>query len=208
MLCYLTGMELYYITCIKDGPFRLKIDEGVPKPEAQWINDEMRVVNQYQRLKSIIISCLLDDIIESVINCKIAKDIWTYLVHAREGSLDTKKNMIMDLKLKYNTFRAKDSESFSHTFTHYNTMLNELTNDGVKPSKHEVNVLFVNSLPKKWLSFSQALRNANHIQTLDLSDIYERFIYEENMISRRYPESKKTLITAPISTAFFSNSVV
>ncbi|GJZ34880.1 hypothetical protein Tco_0580697 [Tanacetum coccineum] len=69
----------------------------------------------------------------------------------------------------------------------------------------------MNSLPEKWLSFSQGLRNANHIQTLDLADIYRRFVYEDNLILRRYPESKKATITAPsttpISTAFFSNNI-
>ncbi|GJT13439.1 hypothetical protein Tco_0860481 [Tanacetum coccineum] len=85
----------------------------------------------------------------------------------------------MDLKLKYNTFRDKPSESLSQTYTQYKTFLNELSNDGVILSKHEINVGFVNSLPEKWLSFSQGLRNANHTQTLDLADIYGR-IFQEN----------------------------
>ncbi|GKE69492.1 hypothetical protein Tco_1527564 [Tanacetum coccineum] len=59
-------------------------------------------------------------------------------------------------------------------------MLNELANDGVNLSKHEINVGFVNSLPEKWLTFSQGLRNANHTQTLDLADIYGRFDFQEN----------------------------
>ncbi|GJX82323.1 hypothetical protein Tco_0331804, partial [Tanacetum coccineum] len=63
MLCFLTGME-----CIKDGPFKPKTAEGANKPESQWTPDERRVVNQDQRLKSIIISCLPDDIMESVIS--------------------------------------------------------------------------------------------------------------------------------------------
>ncbi|GJR68363.1 hypothetical protein Tco_0014428 [Tanacetum coccineum] len=45
----------------------------------------------------------------------------------------------MDQKLEYQTFRAKPSESLSHTYTHYKTLLNELTNDGVTLSKHEIN---------------------------------------------------------------------
>ncbi|GKC02069.1 hypothetical protein Tco_0993679 [Tanacetum coccineum] len=69
----------------------------------------------------------------------------------------------------------------------------------------------MNSLPKKWLSFSQGLRNVNHTQTLDLADIYGRIVYEDNLISRRYPEIKKAIITtpsdSPISTAFFSNNI-
>ncbi|GKA68619.1 hypothetical protein Tco_0768536 [Tanacetum coccineum] len=64
MLCYLTGMEPYYIQCIKDGPFQPKTVEGANKPKAQWSNHKRRVVNQDQCLKSIIISCLPDDIME------------------------------------------------------------------------------------------------------------------------------------------------
>ncbi|GJT30464.1 retrovirus-related pol polyprotein from transposon TNT 1-94 [Tanacetum coccineum] len=100
---------------------------------------------------------------------------------------DTKENRIMVMKLEYHTFRAKSTESLSQTYTRYKTLLNELANDGVNLSKHEINVGLVNSLPEKWLTFSQGLRNANHTQTLDLADIYG---------------------STPISTAFFSNNVI
>ncbi|GJY75145.1 retrovirus-related pol polyprotein from transposon TNT 1-94 [Tanacetum coccineum] len=102
MLCYLAGMEPYYLKRIKDGPFQPKIAECDAKPE------------------------------------------------------------------------AKSTESLSWTYTRYKTLLNELANDGVNLSKHEINVGFVNSLPEKWLTFSQGMRNADHTQTLDLADIYER----------------------------------
>ncbi|GKD88435.1 hypothetical protein Tco_1363942 [Tanacetum coccineum] len=171
ILCYLAGMEPYYIRCIKDGLFQPKTAEGAIKPESQWTQDERRVVIQDQRLKSIIMSCLPDDIM-----------------------------------------KAKPSESLSRTYTRYKTLLNELSNDGVNLSKHKINVGFVNSLPKKWLTFSQGLRNTNHTQTLDIVDIYGRFVYEDNLIQRRYSDTKKALITTPsttpISTDFFSNHVV
>ncbi|GJU21207.1 hypothetical protein Tco_1154549 [Tanacetum coccineum] len=125
---------------------------------------------------------------------------------------DTKENRIIDLKLEYQTFRAKSTKSLSQTYTRYKTLFNELANDGVKLSKHEINVGFVNSLPEKWLTFSQGLRNANHTQTLDLADIYGRFVYEDNLIQRRYSDTKKALIATPltttISTAFFSTNVI
>ncbi|GKC10255.1 hypothetical protein Tco_1001865 [Tanacetum coccineum] len=139
MLCFLAGMEPYYIQCIKDGPFKPKTAEGTNKPEAQWTQDERRVVVQDQRFKSIIVSCLPDDIMESFISCETAKDTWTDLVHSFEGPSDTKENMIMDLKLEYQTFKAKPSESLSHTYTRYKTLLNDLSNDGVNLSKHEIN---------------------------------------------------------------------
>ncbi|GJX12400.1 retrovirus-related pol polyprotein from transposon TNT 1-94 [Tanacetum coccineum] len=163
MLCYLEGMEPYYLKY------------------------ERRVVVQDQRLKSIIMSCLPDDIMKSVISCVSAKETWTDLVHSFEGPLDTKENRIMDLKLEYQTFRAKSTESLSQTYTRYKTLLNEIANDGVNLSKHEIN-------------------------TLDLADIYGRVVYEDNLIQRRYFDTKKALITTPlsfaISTAFFSNNVI
>ncbi|GJR94708.1 hypothetical protein Tco_0266882 [Tanacetum coccineum] len=147
MLCYLTGMEPYYIQCIKDGQFKPKTAEGVDKPEAQWTQDERRVVAQDQCLKSIIMSCLPNNTMESVISCETAKDTWTDLVYSFKGPSDTKENKIMDLKLEYQTFSAKSTESLSQTYTQYKTLLIELANDGVNLSKHEINVGFMNSLP-------------------------------------------------------------
>ncbi|GJV58772.1 hypothetical protein Tco_1464872 [Tanacetum coccineum] len=140
MLCYLAGMEPYYLKCIKDGSFQLKTAQGDAKPESKWTPEERRVVVQDQRLKSIIMSWLPDEIMESVISCVSAKETWTDLVHSFEGPSDTQENRIMDLKLKYQTFRAKSTESLSQTYTRYKTLLNELANDGVNLSKHEINI--------------------------------------------------------------------
>ncbi|GJY94499.1 hypothetical protein Tco_0510860 [Tanacetum coccineum] len=54
-----------------------------------------------------------DDIMDSVISCEIAKDTWTDLVHSFEGPSNTKENRIMDLKLEYQTFKAKTFETLS-----------------------------------------------------------------------------------------------
>ncbi|GKB10623.1 hypothetical protein Tco_0844546 [Tanacetum coccineum] len=166
MLCYLAGMEPYCIQCIKDGPFKLKTAEGANKPEAQWTPDERRVVVQDQRLKSIIVSCLPDDIIESVISCETAKDTWTDLVHSFEGPLDSKENRIMDLKLEYQ-LSGLNPLKVSHRPT-----------PAIRPCSM--------SLPM------MGLRNANHTYTLDLADIYGSFVYEDNLIQRRI--SKKFMM--------------
>ncbi|GJS80786.1 hypothetical protein Tco_0730667 [Tanacetum coccineum] len=137
---YWLGNGPYYLKCIKDGPFEPKTADGADKPESYWTSDERRVVVQDQRLKSIIMSCLPDDIMDSVISCPTAKATWTDLVHSFEGPSGTKENRIMDLKL---------------------------------------------NLPEKWLTFSQGLRNVNHTQTLDLADIYGRYVYEDDLIQRR-----------------------
>ncbi|GJZ33412.1 hypothetical protein Tco_0578848 [Tanacetum coccineum] len=115
------------------------------------------------------------------------------------------------MDLEYNIFRAKPpsfSESLSQTYTRYKTLLNELSNDGVKLSKHEINVGFVNSLPQKWLSFSQGLRNANHIQTLDLAHIKGRFVYEDNVISRRYRSDDEEMVQVKVLMSLANDELV
>ncbi|GJZ87532.1 retrovirus-related pol polyprotein from transposon TNT 1-94 [Tanacetum coccineum] len=60
------------------------------------LENERRVVNQDQRLKSIIISCLPDDIMESVINCETTKDTWTDL-DKEEVSYDEEETRVQVL---------------------------------------------------------------------------------------------------------------
>ncbi|GJU18011.1 retrovirus-related pol polyprotein from transposon TNT 1-94 [Tanacetum coccineum] len=130
--------------CLELGKFN-KWKKRADKPECQWTPDERRVVNQDQHLKRIIISCPPNDIMELVISCKTTKSTWTDLVNNFEGPSNTKENMIMDLKLEYQTFKAKPFESLSQNYTRYKTLLNELTNDGVTLSKHEINDFQENS---------------------------------------------------------------
>ncbi|GKE00988.1 retrovirus-related pol polyprotein from transposon TNT 1-94 [Tanacetum coccineum] len=44
--------------------------------------------------------------------------------------------------------------------------------------------------------------NANHTQTLDLADIYERFVYEDNLIQRRYSDTKRPSLLLPQALQF------
>ncbi|GKG15799.1 hypothetical protein Tco_0358122, partial [Tanacetum coccineum] len=112
---------------------------GHRKPEAQWIADERKAANLDQRLKSLILSVLPDDQMNSVINCLTTKSTWDDLIIYHEGPSDVKESRVMDLKLCYNTFKFKEGVSLTQTFTRYKALMNELVNDGIKLSKLELN---------------------------------------------------------------------
>ncbi|GJR60544.1 retrovirus-related pol polyprotein from transposon TNT 1-94 [Tanacetum coccineum] len=88
--------------------------------------------------------------------------------------------------------------------------MNELVNDGIKLSKLEINTGFINGLPKKWLSFCQSVRNINNLKDSELASLFGNLKYEENLIDNIYETKKnKSLVSAtPLSTAFFSFSIV
>nr|GEY63576.1 retrovirus-related Pol polyprotein from transposon TNT 1-94 [Tanacetum cinerariifolium] len=183
---------------------------GQRKSEAQWTTDERKVANLDQRLKSLIMSVLPDDQINSVINCLTAKSTWDDLILYYEGPSHVKESMVMELKLCYNTFKFKEGESLTQTFTRYKALMNELVNDGIKLSKLEINIVFINRLPKKWLSFCQSLRNTNHVKDSELASLFGKLKYKKNLIHNiNETEKSKSLVSAtPLSTAFFSTSIV
>ncbi|GJW65466.1 hypothetical protein Tco_0117350 [Tanacetum coccineum] len=100
------------------------------------------------------------------------------------------------MDLKYNTFKLKEGETVSRTFTRCKALMNELVNDVVKLSKLEINIDFINNLPKKWLSFSRSLKDANHVRDSDLASMFGKIKYEERLIDSLYESEKKTLSTA------------
>ncbi|GJX94550.1 retrovirus-related pol polyprotein from transposon TNT 1-94 [Tanacetum coccineum] len=208
-MCHIIGIEPQFENIIKNGPF-IPMTAGQRKPENQWTRDERKAANLDQRLKSLIMSVLPDDQMNSVINCLTAKSTWDDLILYHEGPSDVKESRVMDLKLCYNTFKFKEGESLTQTFTRYKALMNELVNDGIKLSKLEINASFINGSPKKWLSFCQSLRNINHVKDFVLASLFGKLKYEENLIDSIYEtEKNKSLVSAtPLSTAFFSSSIV
>ncbi|GKE55561.1 hypothetical protein Tco_1494746 [Tanacetum coccineum] len=174
------------------------------------IIDERKAANLDQRLKSLIMSVLPDNQMNSVINCLTAKSTWDDLIMYHEAPSDVKESRVMDLKLCYNTFKFKESESLTQTFIRYKALMNELVNDGIKLSKLEINTGFINRLPKKWLNFCQSLRNTNHVKDYGLASLFGKLKYEKNLIDSIYDtEKNKSLVSAtPLSTAFFSTFIV
>ncbi|GJZ11628.1 hypothetical protein Tco_0546387 [Tanacetum coccineum] len=140
-MCHIVGIEPQFINIILNGPY-VPMIARVRKHEAQWTNNERKVANLDQRLKSLIMSVLPDDQINSVINCETAKSTWEDLLLYHEGPFDVKENRVIDVKLCYSTFKFKEGENLTQTFSRYKALINELVNDGIKLLKLEINIGF------------------------------------------------------------------
>nr|GEV76558.1 retrovirus-related Pol polyprotein from transposon TNT 1-94 [Tanacetum cinerariifolium] len=128
---------------------------------------------------------LTDDQMNSIINYLTAKSTWNDLILYHEGPSDVKESR-------------------------YKALMTELVNDGITLSKLEINTGFINGLPKKWLSFCQSLRNTNQVKESELASLFGKLKYEENLIDSMYEtkNEKSFFSTTPLSTAFFSTSIV
>ncbi|GKE49490.1 hypothetical protein Tco_1480748 [Tanacetum coccineum] len=184
-LVFIDGLEPYLLKTLEDGAFipmsSLSTTKNpLPKSQNQWSNAESRLANQDKRLKSIIISCLPNDVMKSVIKCKTAKEMWNDLILAHKGPFDTRDTKIATLRLKFNAF---------------------------KPLKAEVDATFVNSLPRKWLSMNQTQRANNSIKNDSLATLYGKYNYKEGLTDQIYEsETQRFSIQASSSKALISNT--
>ncbi|GJR91738.1 retrovirus-related pol polyprotein from transposon TNT 1-94 [Tanacetum coccineum] len=165
----------------------------LPKHQNQWSNAESRLANQDKRLKSIIIGCLPNDVMKSIIKCKTTKEMWNDLILAYEGPYDTRDTKIASLRLKFNAFKSLEGEKVLGTFTRLKCFLNDLENNGIIIPQAEANAMFVNSLLRKWLSMNQTQRENNSIKNDSLAALYGKYSYEEGLIDEIYEsETQRT----------------
>ncbi|GKD12277.1 retrovirus-related pol polyprotein from transposon TNT 1-94 [Tanacetum coccineum] len=147
-LVFLDGLEPYLLTTLEDGPFQPMLslstpEHPLPKHHNQWSNADSRLANQDKRLKSIIISCLPNDVMKLVIKCKTTKEMWNDLILTHEGPSDIRDTKIAALRLKFNAFKALEGEKVNGTFTRLKSMLNDLENNGIVIPQAEDNDLDV-----------------------------------------------------------------
>nr|GEV85654.1 hypothetical protein [Tanacetum cinerariifolium] len=110
-LVYLDRLEPYLLEVLKNRPFVPMLPlstftNQLTKPQKQWSHEDRKLANQDKRIKSIIISCLPNNVMKSVIKYTTAKAMWIDLVLAYEGPSDTSDTKIAALILKFNDFKA------------------------------------------------------------------------------------------------------
>ncbi|GKF10689.1 hypothetical protein Tco_0048615, partial [Tanacetum coccineum] len=59
-MCHIIGIEPHFENIIKNDPY-IPMTTGQRKPKVKWTPDERKAANSDQRLKSLIMSILLDD---------------------------------------------------------------------------------------------------------------------------------------------------
>nr|GEX39998.1 hypothetical protein [Tanacetum cinerariifolium] len=106
-MCHIIGIEPIFENILKNDHF-IPMIAGQRKSEGKWTADERKAANLYQRLKSLIMSVLSDDQMNSIVNCLTPKSTWDDMILYHEGPSDVKESRVMDLKLCYNTFKFKE----------------------------------------------------------------------------------------------------
>ncbi|GJX91248.1 retrovirus-related pol polyprotein from transposon TNT 1-94 [Tanacetum coccineum] len=126
--------------------------------------------------------------------------------NAESRPSNTRDTKITALRLKFNAFKALEGEKVNGTYTQLKCLLNDLKINRVIISQSEVNVTFVNSLPRKWLSMNQTQRANNSIKNDSLVALYGKYHYEEGLIDDIYASETQRFTIQTSRKAFIFNN--
>ena len=162
MLLHLVGLEPYLIDVVTKGPYvpqtaitgpavdGVNPTGTIDKPEAQWTDDDRKLVNLDNKLRGIIISTLPTNLMKTVIKLNTSKDVWDALCIQFEGTEEVRANKKIDLKRTYENFFAKPNETLNDTYNRFKCHLDDMANADIVTDAYELNHKFLDILPYKW----------------------------------------------------------
>ncbi|KAH0717264.1 hypothetical protein KY285_013295 [Solanum tuberosum] len=183
-----------------EGPLipMIEDDEGkvIPKPKAQYGEDDYRMLAKNAKAKCILICGLGLDEFNRISDCTTTKQIWDTLVIAHEGTPQVRKFRIAKLCTDYETFKMESGESLQDMITRFTTIVNELVSLGKIYTTEELVDKVLRTLLKSWEIKVTAIREANDLTTMNLDELVGNLkTYEMNVDETKMSGRNKDMIS-------------
>ncbi|XP_074322897.1 uncharacterized protein LOC141659870 [Apium graveolens] len=171
MHLHLLSQHERYVDCIERGPHvprRAAIyvegavgnEQTVPKPRLKWTDENIEQVYKDKKDMNILFDGLNGDMLDNVINCNTAKEIWDQIQVLCEGTEQVREKKMQLLIQQYEHFHFEDGESLSDIFSRFQKLLNGLKLYGRIYQTKDSNMEFPRSLPKEWKPITASFRNS------------------------------------------------
>ena len=110
----------------------------IPKDPSDFSDMEKDKVALDTSLQLIVVESLDTVMLNQVINCSSAKQIWDTIELLMEGTSEVKENRLDVLTSQYEAFKSLPGESITQIFEMYNKLLNDLNLHGKVYTSREV----------------------------------------------------------------------
>ncbi|KAI3684878.1 hypothetical protein L6452_34105 [Arctium lappa] len=174
----------------------------VLKTTKEYNDEDRRIIGLDSKVRTIIAQSLPDEVYQSLVNLKTAKDMWSTLCVLYEGTSEVKKSKKISLVRRYEFFSHEKGESLPSYYNRFNSLLNELKLVEKLYDNEEIICKFMDGLPDFWNTLSTCIKTSRDLESLPLTSLYGMFLnYEQTQLQRKtiYKE-----IGAP-SMALFSD---
>ena len=123
-------------------------------------------------LQLIIVDSLDTAMLNQVINCSNAKQMWNTIELLMEGTAEVKENRLDILTSQYEAFKSLPGENISQVFERYKKLLNDLNLYGKIYSSREVNRMFMLTLPSHMEHKISSIRERDDINEMSIERLY------------------------------------
>ncbi|KAJ9544203.1 hypothetical protein OSB04_023910 [Centaurea solstitialis] len=143
-----------------------------PKVVSNWSEDDKIMVELGNKCKRFLIMAIPHDIFKNIDHCYLSKDIRAELERKIEGGKKTLKNNQAFCIDEYHTFKAKEGESMSDTYSRFNTLISNFRRYGVIRSLEDNNSLFLTSLGPEWMHLTMSMKATLDLVAWTLVDLF------------------------------------
>ncbi|KAI3771679.1 hypothetical protein L6452_02846 [Arctium lappa] len=158
----------------------------VLKTTKEYNDEDRRIVGLDSKVRTIIAQSLPDEVYQSLVSLKTAKEMWSTLCVLYEGTSEVKKSKKISLVRRYEFFSHEKGESLPSYYNRFNSLLNELKLVGKLYDNEEIICKFMDGLPDFWNTLSTCIKTSRDLESLPLTSLYGMFLnHEQTQLQRK-----------------------
>ena len=135
------------------------VSKMVPKPIYEYSQEDTEEVHKDKKTMNLLFNGLDQEMIDSVISCISAKEVWDTVSIICERNEKVRGNKMQLLIQQYESFHFNDGENLSDTYNKFQKLLNGLKLYGRMYQVKDSNLKFLMALLKEWKPMTVSLRN-------------------------------------------------
>ncbi|KAL8148157.1 hypothetical protein AgCh_005489 [Apium graveolens] len=194
-----------YLDRINEGPHKpTKLSlvvadqpsKTVPKEKSEYTAEDISSIANDAKVRHLLHSAIDNVMLNRVINCKTAKEIWDALEIKCQGIDAIKKNMRTILSQEYEHFDSKPDESLTGLYDRFVKLLNDLSLVDKEYDLEDNNLKFLLALPGSWDLKATTIRDKYALDETTLDEIYgmlKTHELEMDQRSKRHGRKSRTV---------------
>ena len=143
----------------------------VPKPISLFSEAEKNSLNNNNKAKNALFMALSESEFNRVSSCSTAKEVWLKLITTHEGDAKVKESKLELLTTQFETLRMEEDETFDEYFLRLQHILNASHALGLIYSDYQVICKILRTLPKRFQSRKDVIREAHDLSTMSLETL-------------------------------------
>ncbi|KAJ0927108.1 hypothetical protein HanRHA438_Chr04g0178921 [Helianthus annuus] len=168
----------------------LEVAGSNPETYSTMSDDDKKKFELEKKAFMILTQALHRDIYHQFVYCTTTKSLWDMLTLRCEGNAQSRKIKQELLKKEFEGFTCMENETLAELSTRFHHLLSEMFAFRVTATPQEMVKRFADSLPSKWSSFLEILKENGVLDTITVYELIQKL---ENKDVEEKLKAKRTL---------------